>query len=132
MRWSFLLYIVLSKRYAKEVILSLDKWGELHFTPIQKQLNIHKSTLSKLLSYLESIGLVEKRVDNINVKKRGIPRTYFKLTPKGKKIAKLLKKIDELERELELSNNSVVISGNVSGENIIIGNNNSTIHIKKQ
>ena len=125
------LHNILSKKYAKEVILLLDGEDELYFTQLQKLTGAYKSNLSKLLKYLEGLGVISRRFEDESYLKKGVPRVYFKLTPKGKKIAKLLKKIDELEEELELSDNSVVINGNVSGENIIIGNSNSTIHIKK-
>jgi len=121
---------ILSKKYAKEVILLLDREDELYFTQLQKLTGAYKSNLSKLLKYLEELGVISRRFEDESYLKKGVPRVYFRLTLKGKKIAKLLKKIDELEKELE-SDNSVVINGNVSGENIIIGNSNSTIHIKK-
>ena len=121
---------ILSKKYAKEVILLLDGEDELYFTQLQKLTGAYKSNLSKLLKYLEELGVISRRFEDESYLKKGVPRVYFRLTLKGKKIAKLLKKIDELEKELE-SDNSVVINGNVSGENIIIGNSNSTIHIKK-
>jgi DNA-binding HxlR family transcriptional regulator len=121
----------ISKKYAKDIIYLLDDHGELYFTQILKFTKSHKASLSKVLTELVDCGLIARRCEEFSYEDHKIPKVYFKLTPKGKKIAKLLKKIDELEEELELSDNSVVIKGNVSGENIIIGNSNSTIHIKK-
>jgi DNA-binding HxlR family transcriptional regulator len=127
------LHEILSKKYAKEVILLLDGEDELYFTQLQKLTGAYKSNLSKLLKYLEGLNVISRRFEDESYLKKGVPRVYFKLTPRGKKIAKLLKKIDELEKELDLSEkseNSIVIKGNVSGNNIIIGGN-SNVHIKK-
>jgi DNA-binding HxlR family transcriptional regulator len=125
------LHNILSKKYAEEVILLLDREDELYFTQLQKLTGAYKSNLSKLLKYLEELGVVSRRFKNESYLKKGVPRVYFKLTLKGKKIAKLLKKIEEFEKELDSSETSIVIGGDVSGKNIIVGNSNSTIHIKK-
>ena len=109
----------------------LDREDELYFTQLQKLTGAYKSNLSKLLKYLEELGVVSRRFKNESYLKKGVPRVYFKLTLKGKKIAKLLKKIEEFEKELDSSETSIVIGGDVSGKNIIVGNSNSTIHIKK-
>ena len=125
------LHNILSKKYAEEVILLLDREDELYFTQLQKLTGAYKSNLSKLLKYLEELGVVSRRFKNESYLKKGVPRVYFKLTLKGKKIAKLLRKIEEFEKELDSSETSIVIGGDVSGKNIIVGNSNSTIHIKK-
>ena len=126
-----MLHEILSKKYAKKVILLLNEYEELYFTQIQKKTGMYKSNLSKLLSYLEELGVVKRRIENIKDKKRWIPRAYFSLTPLGKVIAKYLLKLDELEKELEIElekeRKSMISVENSSNVIISIGDNNKNV-----
>ena len=113
---------ILSKKYAEEVILLLDREDELYFTQLQKLTGAYKSNLSKLLSELEECELIESR--EVRVNKR-FPKKYYKLTDKGIKTIKLCHELEKIEKK-NMSSSFITIGNN----NIIIGNANH-ITLKK-
>ena len=122
---------VLFKKYVDEVLNLLDRKGELFFGQILKETGINPSNLTSLLKELQSEELIE------NVEKRdyegGRVKSYYSLTPKGKKALLILKIIDKLDN-LEDNQNITIHYNVVNGDNNkIISNstiNNSSINIK--
>ncbi len=122
----------ISKKNNKKVMLLLSKHSKLHFGALKRALKIDGRLITTALNELLSEGLIMKEYEDPT---KRTAKVYYSLTPLGREALKIYELAEELERkkEAEINENSgVVISGNVSGENIIIGNNNSTIHIKKQ
>jgi DNA-binding HxlR family transcriptional regulator len=113
---------IISKAYAISVLDLLYKKGEMYFGEILKDLKIHKSNLSKLLSELEECELIESR--EVRVNKR-FPKKYYKLTDKGIKTIKLCHELEKIEKK-NMSSSFITIGNN----NIIIGNANH-ITLKK-
>ena len=85
---------VLSKKYVKEILELLDKKGELHFSQIHKEVSTHMSSLNRTLTELVKSGLISKRKEN---SKQALPKTYYKLTEKGKKALIFYKLEEEFE-----------------------------------
>ncbi len=112
----------ISKAYAIDVLDLLYKNGEMYFGEILKDLKIHKSNLSKLLSEMEECELIESR--EVRVNKR-FPKKYYKLTNKGLKTIKLCYELEKIEKS-NISSSFITLGNN----NIIIGNSNN-VHIKK-
>jgi len=120
-----MLFRLLSKKYVKDIILLLDARGEMGFSELRDTFNIDKSYLSRLLCELEDNGIISRREVVID---RRMPRSYFKLTPFGKKVIQLY----ELEDKLRSETSSITINGNITGNNnIIIGGSSHNVHIKK-
>lgn len=75
-----------------EVIFYLDKVGKAGYYEIYKQnFVVSRQTFAKLLKELEKKGIVERKV----IDERP-PRVEYSLTEKGKEIALLLSKINQL------------------------------------
>ncbi|WP_292459329.1 MarR family transcriptional regulator [Methanothermococcus sp.] len=116
-----MLFRLLSKKYVKDIIQILNTKGEIGFSELKSKLNVDKSYLSRLLCELEDNQIISRKEIIMD---RRIPRSYFKLTPLGKKIIQLY----ELEEKLEKEKSNIII-----GDNNIIANNiqNSHISFKK-
>ena len=84
----------IAKPQSKRVLKLLNEKGELHFGDILRELNISRSSLSNTLKELKECGLITMR--KIKEDQR-LPKTYYKLTEKGKKALIFY----ELEKEFE-------------------------------
>ena len=109
-------------------MLLLAKFDKLHFGALKKKSKIEGKSLTNALNELLGEGLIQKEYEDPT---KRTAKVYYSLTPLGKEALKIYKLAEELERKKETVANSVIVNGDVSGENIIIGNSNSTIHIKK-
>jgi DNA-binding HxlR family transcriptional regulator len=122
---------ILSKKNNREILELLAKYGELHYGALKRHSTLSSRSLSNALNELVDNNLIKRRDEPFDKSTKRIPKTFYSLTPLGKEALKIYELAEELERKKETVANSVIINGNVSGENIIIGNSNSTIHIKK-
>jgi DNA-binding HxlR family transcriptional regulator len=119
---------VLAKKNTKRVLLTLQKYGELHFWALHKKLKMDRSSLSIILKELLKCGLITKKEVIDDSKK--FPKSIYSLTELGQKAIKIYKDIEDLERE-RISSISVNNSKDVV---ISVGNNNivaKNVHIKK-
>ena len=66
--------------------------GESYFTKILGDYDIPNNQLVRSISELKELGLITQRIDNSSYP----PKNMISLTPKGKKVAELLKKIEEV------------------------------------
>ncbi|AAB98954.1 TPA: helix-turn-helix transcriptional regulator [Methanocaldococcus jannaschii] len=102
---------ILSKKYVKEILELLNEKGELHFSQIHKEIPTHMSSLNRTLNELVKLGLISKRKED---NKQALPKTYYKLTPLGKKALLLY----EVEKIIENSkNNQNIIIQIINGKN---------------
>jgi len=122
-KWEFLK--TLSKKNNFLVLDLLHNKGKLHFANIKRILKIDGRTLTDALNELMDYGLVEKEVENPNIR---TSRVFYSLTEFGKEAIKVYDYVECLEKKLDKSQN-IVVNGNITGNNnIIIGGN---VHIKK-
>ena len=73
------------------MLILLDE-AEVNFQRFIDDFNFSSTTLYRTISQLKSIDLVKSRIDNTSYPARNM----ISLTPKGKKVAELLKKIEEV------------------------------------
>ncbi len=119
---------VLAKKHTKRVLTTLQKYGELHFWALHKELRIDRSSLANILKELLEWGLVKKREEYDKSKK--FPKSYYSLTDLGKKALKVYEYIEELEKERK----SLISVENSKDVIVSIGNNNivaKNVNIKK-
>jgi DNA-binding HxlR family transcriptional regulator len=81
-----MLFRLLAKKHVKEILYLLNEKGEFGFGEIRDTFEYDKSNLSKLMKELEETGIVSRREESHELK---IPKSYFKLTNKGKEVLKL-------------------------------------------
>ena len=112
---------VLAKKHTKRVLTTLQKYGELHFWALHRELKIDRSSLSNILKELLEWGLVKKREEYDESKK--FPKSYYSLTNLGKKAIKVYDYIEELEKERK----SMISVDNSSNVIISIGDNNKNV-----
>ncbi|MBA2846174.1 DNA-binding HxlR family transcriptional regulator [Methanococcus maripaludis] len=115
----------LGKKNIFDILNLLSKNEELYFREIEDTLEIHKSTLSKTLKEIEEKGLISRREEATNLK---IPKAYFKLTEKGKKVVKYSNMINNLDtdkdddpkskQEINFKNNHGIIANNIQNLNV--------------
>ncbi len=74
------------------LLLFLDGHDEYMLSKIWQDANLASSTGHRSLEEARDLGLVKSRLDNSSYP----PRNFISLTPKGKKVAELLKKIEEV------------------------------------
>lgn len=79
----------LSKSKAVDIILLLDKGGELRYTEIKKL--GHFATISRRLKDFERLEIVRR-----DVKAEYPPKVTYRLTKKGTKIVQKLKEIGDM------------------------------------
>jgi len=119
---------VLAKKHTKRVLTTLQKYGELHFWALHKELRIDRSSLANILKELLEWGLVKKREEYDESKK--FPKSYYSLTDLGKKALKVYEYIEELEKERK----SLISIENSKDVYVAVGNNNivaKNVNIKK-
>ena len=73
------------------MLILLDE-AEVNFQRFIDDFNFSSTTLYRTISQLKSIDLVKSRIDNTSYPARNM----ISLTTKGKKVAELLKKIEEV------------------------------------
>jgi len=83
-----------AKFQSRRVLKLLYEKGELHFGDILRELSISRSSLSNTLKELKNCGLITVR--KIKEDQR-LPKTYYKLTEKGKKALIFYKLEEEFE-----------------------------------
>lgn len=86
---------LLSKKHMENILKLLNGGEELYVQQINDEIKINKSNLSQLLQELQDNGFVSKRIDEDTAK--NLPKSYFKLTEKGKRALKVYEMIEELK-----------------------------------
>ena len=75
-----------------QALVYLDGKGETNFQTAMDEIGLFYSVFYRALVKLKEAGLVVQRVDGTAVPKKNM----ISLTPKGKKVAERLKKIEEV------------------------------------
>jgi len=119
---------VLAKKHTKRVLTTLQKYGELHFWALHKELRIDRSSLANILKELLEWGLVKKREEYDKSKK--FPKSYYSLTDLGREAIKVYELVEELEKKRKAS----ISVENSKDVYFAVGNNNivaKNVNIKK-
>ena len=123
---------IISKKNNKEILKLLAKYKELHYGALKRYSTLSSRSLSNALNELVENNLIKKRDEPFDKSTKRIPKTFYSLTPLGKKALKIYELAEQLEQERDSEQtNNITINGNNNG--IIVGSiSNSKVHIKKQ
>ena len=81
----------LAKRGVNRILLALLDKGEIAATELVYEVKMHPRTVQNSRKLLQDLGLIKERPDSSHYP----PLRYIALTEKGRRVAKLLKQIEE-------------------------------------
>jgi DNA-binding HxlR family transcriptional regulator len=113
---------IISKKNNKLVLELLSKYDALHYSAIKKKLKIYDKLLNNALDELVNAGLVEKEIENPNIR---TSKVFYSLTDFGREAVKVYDFVRCLEKKREP--NIIIGDNNIIANNI----NNSNISFKK-
>jgi DNA-binding HxlR family transcriptional regulator len=114
---------LLGKKYVKDILLALDKYGTMNYGTLKKITKCPDGTLTNRLNELEKAGLVKTYEEESRYR---LPQRICKLTKLGKK-SLILYEIDE--KINDLTENQTISCHIISGHKSIINSNISNSHI---
>ncbi|MBA2862050.1 MarR family transcriptional regulator [Methanococcus maripaludis] len=85
---------LIAKKHVKEILRLLESNDEMYFSEIKKALELNPRNLTDLLNELYESKLINKRIDEDNVK---LSKVYYRITYEGKLILDVYEMLEDLE-----------------------------------